>query len=63
MKSQTNIYIFISIFCIFIFIIFYYFQSQNKNIEYILQNYLFIEDDVKYKNQQINKIFENIKTS
>ena len=61
MKSQTNILFTFSILCIFTFIVFYYFQKQNNNIEFIIQNYLFLENDIKYKNQEINIIFENIK--
>ena len=61
MKSNRNIWIFTSIFFILIFIVFYFYQHQNKNIEFIIQNYIFTEDNNKYKNQKINKIFENIK--
>ena len=48
MKSQTMIII---IFIIFLFIVFYYFQTQSKSIQFILQNYVYTEDNVKYKTQ------------
>ena len=58
MKSQIMI---IGIFIIFLFIVFYYFQDQNKNVQFIIENYIFTEDNLKYKNQKINKVFEKIK--